>query len=729
MIRHQRAISLPLLAVALVLGLVAVSPVFQVLLAQTQTVAIISIRTNQTTVHEGGLATYILERYGGSIAPLVVQVQTWEPNKQDGESNVSEKSHEVRFGRGDRRLLLHAVPFVDGTAESGGQTLNAQVLVSNDSRYQVGSANTASITILDPPTDNSVAFVNVTRSSDQSSVAEGETIIYTFTRAGGDTTQPLSVGIEVSDPGDFLRGDFWDAPPVLPTQIQFGAGSTSQTLNLTVPDDRRHLYLDGVTVTVLPSADYLLKFYGEDHDTSAVVYVNDNDTAQQLELNFGKDGTNDADVDEGDTLKLVVKRRQTDANNGQTASFIVRVETDRSGPDHVLEGWETDSSTSRLYKDFPLELTGSDTEVEQEIEVTENGEQESDWVYEASILAIEDHEGKALAASEEAQYWTVKSGFRETEVAAADGGDLTGTVTIAASTDTVYEGAGVTYTLTRTGGPIGSSATFEVSTWEPSRRSEGNNPSRQNTNVQFDPWETTATFTISAYVDGVDESGTDALKARITTPGAGYATGTPHEVDVEIDDPPRGSTLITLVRDQASITEGQTATFTLTRTGGDTTQELTVDLRVDDNGEYLRGNHWDAAPDIPTEASFAPNLTTATVSLTAPDDDRDLPAAGLITLNVLPGTGVPAGQYRHGDQSDRIHHGQRLCPGTQPRLGLPRPHGLVVGGTGRVMRPVPSTTENTSVRPAPPRDSTITKTTGASISPTSSRSRGQSTSR
>ena len=86
---------------------------------------------------------------------------------------------------------------------------------------------------------------------------------------------PCPVDIEVSDPGDFLRGDYWDAPPVMPTQVQFGAGSTTQTLNLTVPDDRRHLYLDGVTVTVLPSADYLLKFFGEDHDTSAVVYVNE----------------------------------------------------------------------------------------------------------------------------------------------------------------------------------------------------------------------------------------------------------------------------------------------------------------------------------------------------------------------------------------------------------------------------------------------------------------------
>ena len=634
-------------AALIVLAVAAVYLLSSSVQAQAPTTSTISIRTNQATVHEGGLATFVLERYGGSVSSLMVQIETWEPDKdvngEDGVSNVSKKSHEVRFGRGVRRVVLHAVPFADGTTESGTQTLNAQVLASGDSSYQVGSSDTASITILDPPSDNSVAVVNVTRSSGQSSVAEGETIIYTFTRSGGDTTQPLNVDIEISDPGDFLRGDYWDTPPVMPTQVQFGAGSTTQTLDLTVPDDRRHLYLDGVTVTVQPSTDYLLKFYGEDHDTSAVAYVNDNDTAQQLELNFGKDGANDADVDEGDTLKLVVKRRQRDANNGQTASFTVRVETDRGGPDHVLEGWETDPSTSRLYKDFSLELTGSDLEVEREIEVTQNGEEEDDWVYEASILAIEDYEGNSLSSSEEAQYWTVKSGLRETEVAAADGGDMTGAVTIAASTDTVYEGAGVTYTLTRTGGPVGSSAAVGVRTWEPSKLSGGSNPSNQNTDVQFNPWETTMTFTISAYVDNVDESGTDTLRARITSVDTGYNTGDPHEVNLEIDDPPRGRALITLARDQASITEGQTATFTLTRTGGDTTQELTVDLRVDDSGDYLRGNHWDAAPDIPTQATFAANLTTATVSLTTPDDDRDLSAAGLITLNVLPGVGYLLG--------------------------------------------------------------------------------------
>ncbi len=616
--------------------------------AQEPTTSTITIRTNQATVHEGGLATFVLERYGGSVSSLMVQVETWEPDKDvnggDGVSNVSKEMHEVRFGRGVRRALLSAVPFVDGTTESGIQTLDAQVMASDDSRYQVGSSDTASITILDPPADNSIPVINVTRSSEQSSVTEGDTITYTFTRAGGDTTQPLTVDIEVSDPGGFLRGDFWETPPVMPTQVQFGAGSTTQTLVFTVPDDRRYMYLQGVTVTVLPSADYLLKFYGEDHDTSAVVYVNDNDTAQQLELNFGKDGTNDADVDEGNTLKVVVKRRQRDANNGQTASFTVRVETDRSGPDHVLEGWETDSSASRLYKEFPLELTGADTEVEREIEVTQNGEEEEDWVYEASILAIEDHEGKALSASEEAQYWTVKSGLRETEVAAADGGGMTGTVTIAASTTTVYEGGGVTYTLTRAGGPIGSSTTIEVRTQEPSRESAGSNPSsRQTLNVDFDPWETTKTLNVSAYVDGVAEDGTDTLKAELFG-NMSYSRGSPSSVDVEINDPPANSTLITIAASPTTIDEGGTSTVTFTRTGGDNTDELTIDIEFDDHFGYLRGNHWDPEPDLPSQVTFEANAATSTLTLTAPDDQRDLEPNGVVTISVLPGQGYLLGQ-------------------------------------------------------------------------------------
>ena len=148
----------------------------------------------------------------------------------DSGSNVSEEMHAVRCGRGVRRVVLHAVPFADGTAESGTQTLNAQVMPSDDSSYQVGSSDTASITILDPPSDNSIAVIDVTRSSDQSSVAEGETIIYTFTRSGGDTTQPLTIDVGISDPGSFLRGTIGMRPRCSLPRSCSGQGTPARLL-------------------------------------------------------------------------------------------------------------------------------------------------------------------------------------------------------------------------------------------------------------------------------------------------------------------------------------------------------------------------------------------------------------------------------------------------------------------------------------------------------------------
>ena len=282
--------------------------------------------------------------------------------------------------------------------------------------------------------------------------------------------------------------------------------------------------------------------------------------------------------------------------------------------------------------------------MEETLVVTENGQLEGDWSYWARILPILDYEGNQVSTTEEAEYWTVKDGFRETEIDATDSGDQVGTVTLTTSQTNVYEGGGVTYTLTRTGGPIGAGRSTSLKTYEPNREeSGGNNPSEQTQYPFFPAWETTITYTVSAYVDGVTEDGTDTLKAELVG-NRFYTPGTPNSADVEIDDPPAGSTLVTVARDQPSITEGQTATFTLTRTGGDTTQELTVNLEVEDFRDYLRGNHWEPAPEIPTEATFEANATTVTVSLTTPDDQRDLPAAGLITLYLLPGEGYLLGQ-------------------------------------------------------------------------------------
>ena len=88
---------------------------------------------------------------------------------------------------------------------------------------------------------------------------------------------------------------------------------------------------------------------------------------------------NGSDMDESENLAFVVKRRQQDADTGQTATFTVRVETDRSGPDLALDDWTEDGDTERVYRDYPLELTGTDLEITKQYQITNNGESETNW--------------------------------------------------------------------------------------------------------------------------------------------------------------------------------------------------------------------------------------------------------------------------------------------------------------------------------------------------------------
>ena len=141
-------------------------------------------------------------------------------------------------------------PYVDGVAETS-DTLSADIVSIDSARYTEGSPNEIEIEITDPPSGS--AFVTLPGSP--SSMDEGNSATFTFTRSGGDTAQPLTVRIRVDDPEDFLRGNHWDQPPYIPQQVIFAANSTSETVTLTAPDDHRNLDDGDLTVTVLASGD------------------------------------------------------------------------------------------------------------------------------------------------------------------------------------------------------------------------------------------------------------------------------------------------------------------------------------------------------------------------------------------------------------------------------------------------------------------------------------------
>ena len=607
---------------------------------------------NQVTVHalqqvatEGGPAEFSVRRVGGTSSAQTVLVKTWETQHDDPVyGNQTEQVHQVWFPRLSRDVTLRIAVYNDLLVGRTGD-LRAEVQTSPDNDYTVGSPSLAAIQVLAYTTDMTNPLVSIERETPQlTEGAQGTQNVQFRVHRTKDTSQDTTVLLRVDDPGNRLRGNHWDPPPELPTEFTVPAGQSWAMLTIPLPDDHwdAATRIEEITLVALPSHDYLLA-PGNSPVTSDSADVIDDDDAQELELNFGKDGTNDADADadEGDTLKFTVKRRSTDTDN--PARFTVRVETDRSGPDLVLDEWTEDTGTGNLYREYSYELTGTDLEVEQEIEVTQNGEAEDDWSYTAKILPLQDYQGNDLDSATEALYWTVKSGFRETEVEASDSGDSAGTVTLSADVTTVQEGGEVVYTLGRVGGKRAEEITVQVRTWEHNHRGGGNNPTEQFHTVVIPPWEENTTFSVYAYVDEVAEPGADRLRARITSvTGGDYERETADFIAVEINDPPSNSAAVTIAVDNTGITEGQSATFTLTRTGGDTTQPLTVNVRVDDAHGYLRGNHWEAAPEIPTQVEFGANETTKTITLTALDDERDLPG-GTFSVTVLPGTGYHPG--------------------------------------------------------------------------------------
>ena len=269
----------------------------------------------------------------------------------------------------------------------------------------------------------------------------------------------------------------------------------------------------------------------------------------------------------------------------------MRVETDRGGPDYFLDDWTEDTSTGRLFKDYPLELTGSNTEIEQEIEVIENGGEEDDWSYWASIRTIEDWEGNTLTGAEEAEYWTVKQGFRETTIDGTDSGGATGTVSLTTAQTEVYEGEEVLFTLTRSGGPMGEAMTVRLTSRESNHQTGTINQSKRVHEATFEPCQSTATLKILAYVDGVTEEGSpDPLRTSLEGVGIGYEIGNPAVVVVEINDPPSNSVIIDISFTSDIVDEGDVAIFTLSRSG-DMSSGVTVNLLYEDSFDVLRGNH------------------------------------------------------------------------------------------------------------------------------------------
>ena len=209
-------------------------------------------------------------------------------------------------------------------------------------------------------------------------------------------------------------------------------------------------------------------------------------------------------------------------------------------------------------------------------------------------------------------------------------------ISIRADQTSVAEGQDATFTLTRTGSTSAELPVrvYSIEFFHPDGSGSLDNPTGQYHEVTFDGGSDSATLTVTVDFDGVQES-SDSLNALISPEeGSPYRNGDPSQASVAITDVAR---MVTIAAGQTTVMEGDTATFTLTRTGP-TTKAVVVNISVTDPGSFLRGNHWRPDPVLPTEATFEADSSTTMISLSTKDDLRDIPDNNL-TVTVNPGTG------------------------------------------------------------------------------------------
>ena len=356
--------------IVLGLGLLALSGVLLLspsrASAQEVNLPLISIAADQTSVAEGGNATFTLTRSGSASAELTVRVYSIEFFHPDGSGSLDNPTgqyHQVNFAAGSNTPILTVAVDFDGVPESS-DSLNVLVSPEEGSPYRSGDPSQASVAITDVARD-------VTIAADQTTVTEGDTATFTLTRTG-PTTKAVVVNISVTDSGSFLRGNHWRPDPVLPTEATFDVDSSTTTISLQTKDDLRDIPDNNLTITVNSGTGYST-VSGSD---SASVTVTDNDVAPTLHLSI-----DDNDVEEGETLTIRVQLTGGSQNPVEYA---------------VVRGYE--GETEKYYSGFD----GDETAASWSVVTDDNDLDEEDRVYRLEIVpAIEVPEGA------QSEYWTI----------------------------------------------------------------------------------------------------------------------------------------------------------------------------------------------------------------------------------------------------------------------------------------------------------------------------------
>ncbi len=487
-------------------------------------------------------------------------------------------------------------------AVPGERTATATLAVANDLLRRPG---------VEISLEGDGAVPEITVAAGTSPVTEGTAAEFTLTRTRS-VTEPLTVGVTVSETGDMLA-----AAEEGQKSVTFAAGADTATLTVATVADTADEADSVVTVTVAAdTADPIT--YKPGTPAAASVTVND---IKLPEITVTADA---ASVTEGTAASFTLTRMRS-----MTAALTVGVTVSEDG--HVLAATEegqrsvmfaAGSATATL--SLPTQADSAD-EDDSTVTVTVGADSANPPTYKPGSPAA----ASVTVNDDDANQFTIR--FTQASYSATEnGGNLSAFIRFRSASGRPPAGAVSVNIATRAGSALaGQDFTTHMQTLSVS-------PSGF-----FGIGTSTHRISVRLLDDG-DYEGPETFELVLSSPDATDSSdsailGTPATATATIVDNDRPE--ITVTADTASVTEGTAGAFTLRRTGI-LTAALTVGVTVSEDGDVLA-----ATDEGQKSVTFQADEATATLTLPTQADSAD-EADSTVTVTVAADSMSPATYVR-----------------------------------------------------------------------------------
>ncbi|MBX9582787.1 MAG: PKD domain-containing protein [Gemmataceae bacterium] len=533
----------------------------------------------------GGSARFTLTRTGGNTAaPLTVSYDVYDGWGTFAGVDYAALPGSVTFEAGGTTAVIDITPIDDAEFEAA-ETVYLSLRTDTDGSYAFDWwTGSGSATIVDDDGPPGVAIA----ATDDTATEDGDTATFTVRLTAGPLDADLTVSYTVNPWGSDGATAGEDYEPLAGT-VTIPAGATTATITLTAIDDEAGEAAEGVTVLLTDPGDgsYLPDWQA---GSSAVATIAESDGGPTV-VEFVSPA---ADTSEGGTGAVFTLTRA----GGNTAAPLTVGYNVYGGSATAGVDYEPPAGTVTFTAG---ETTASFTITPIQDTVGEFDEQ----VY----LALN---------YDDPNFEVGYSGAALATITDDDGGPVV--VSIDPTFVSVAEGDALTFTVTRTGD---RSAALDVPLvtypWDSAQLGVDYTLSETDGVVTIPAGAASATFTLTA-ADDADEEFFENATVQLAA-GAGYELGWQYYAYVSIpanDGPP----VVGIAATDPTASEpglgADTATFTLTRTGGDLAAPLTVTYFTGWYDGAVPGEDYDA---LPLSVTFAPGEATATITVTALADD------------------------------------------------------------------------------------------------------------